>query len=124
MNKPTIFTLILIVVAIVVVGGYFYMQGSQPTSSSSALVSSDTTASGPSDSGNILALLNQVKSLNIDTAFFQTPAYTSLTSYSVNIIPISVGNRTNPFAPVSGIPSPFSTGVVTQVATSSIKTSK
>lgn len=49
----------------------------------------------------VLSLLNQIQSLKIDTAFFQSSAYRSLVDYTVAIPDQSVG-RANPFAPIPG----------------------
>jgi hypothetical protein len=50
----------------------------------------------------VLSLLNQIQSLQIDKNFFQTPAYLSLQDHTVAIPPVIVG-RPNPFAPLPGI---------------------
>ena len=50
----------------------------------------------------VLSMLNQIRSLDIDSEFFKSSAYTSLNDYSVQVPPQNVG-RPNPFAPVPGI---------------------
>jgi hypothetical protein len=52
----------------------------------------------------VLSLLNQIGSLQIDANFFKGAAFTSLQDYSVAIPPQTVG-RPNPFAPLPGLKS-------------------
>jgi len=92
---------LFIAIAIIVVAGiaYFYYKGNSSSSSSSTLSvqGPDTTAVG----SQVLTLLNQIRSLQIDSKFFTDPGYQTLRDYSVQIPPVSVG-RTNPFAPLPG----------------------
>ena len=94
-SKTTIATIVIVIILVVV---YFYYQGGS-SSSSGSLLSSPTSdqAVGSAE----LALLNQIKSLKIDTSLFQDPVYQSLVDYSVPIPPENVG-RPNPFAPYPG----------------------
>lgn len=93
-----------VVVIIVIVIIYFYMSGSSSSSSNSLLQGEDVSGIG----ANELMLLNQIKSLHIDTTLFKDPAYTSLVDYTVAITPENVG-RPNPFAPIPGMPISTST---------------
>jgi hypothetical protein len=50
---------------------------------------------------DLLALLDKIEALNIDTSIFTDRAYLTLQDFSVAIIP-EVPGRSNPFAPISG----------------------
>ena len=96
-NKNTI--IIGIVIVIILAGGwYFYSKGSSG-SSTSQLISSSPDSATAAVGASVLNILNSVSSINIDTSFFQTPAYQSLVDYSIAVPPQPVG-RANPFAPV------------------------
>ena len=85
----------VVVLAIV----YFYFSGSAPVTDS---ISTLQTQSANAVGTRILSLLNQIKSLHIDTSIFKDPAYQTLVDYSVEIPPLPVG-RPNPFAPIPGV---------------------
>lgn len=91
-------TIVIVVLLFLLV--YFYMSGSS-TPTGTLIAGSPYGAVGSSE----LALLNQVRSLKIDTTLFNDPAFRSLVDYSVEITPENVG-RPNPFAPLPGMPSP------------------
>ncbi len=96
-KKTIIFIIVILVLGLV----YFYFAGGE-TPATTLL-----TGVGSGGVGAIeLSLLNQMKSLQIDTSFFKDPAYQSLVDYSVAITPQSVG-RPNPFAPLPGVPNPY-----------------
>lgn len=85
---------------------YFYMKGSGTSSSTATLVSQsavDTTIGNKE-----LVLLNQVKSINIDAAFFNNGMYQSLVDMTQAVPSVDIG-RPDPFAPVPGLVSPLST---------------
>ncbi|MDE2041121.1 MAG: hypothetical protein KGI59_01905 [Patescibacteria group bacterium] len=90
----------LIILAVVAIGAvaYFYYQGT-------AAPASATLDQSPANdvSAQVIALLQQIQSLHIDTTLFSDPAYATLRDYSVPIQSENVG-RVNPFAPVPGIP--------------------
>lgn len=86
---PEIIAILLVVAAI---GYYFYSSGSNNSGSSSFTVSTATSTVG----GNVLDLLNQIHSLNIDTSFFQSPVYQSLVDFTVQVPPEPIG-KPNPF---------------------------
>jgi hypothetical protein len=91
---PEIGAIVLVLAAI---GYYFYSGGSAPAASSSFTISSATTSVGT----DVVNLLNQIKSLRIDTSLFQAPVYESLTDFSVMVPPESIG-KSNPFIPLGG----------------------
>lgn len=103
MKNPSKTKNIIIAVAVILIlaAVYFYFQGGSSTGSGSLLTASDASGVGSSE----LSLLNQMRSLRIDTSFFKDPAYQSLVDYSVSIAPENVG-RPNPFAPIPGVPNP------------------
>ncbi len=98
-NKKLMITMGILLLAALIY--YFYNSGSsKPTTS--LVVGRDVGGVGAQE----LQLLNQIRSLRIETDLFKDPAYTSLVDYSVAIKSENVG-RPNPFAPVAGVPSPF-----------------
>lgn len=101
MSKTTIIIIVAIVIALG--GAYFYLSGDskQPAASNSLLQSTPTQSSGLIGA-QVLTLLNQIRTLNIDSTVFKDKAYQSLVDYSVTIPPQNVG-RTNPFAPIPGL---------------------
>lgn len=92
---------------ILIIGGFFYWNGnSLPAGPSSLQVAGADANIG----ANVLKLLNQIKSLKIDTTIFENKAYQTLQDNTVQIPPVNVG-RQNPFAPIPGtvVPSPTKT---------------
>src|SRR5262249_14345613 len=81
MKKSTI-----IIIAIIAVAGiiYFYFSGS---SSSTSATLGATGATSDQVGTQVLALLNQIQSLKIDSSFFTDPAYRTLRDYSVTVPP-------------------------------------
>ncbi len=126
MKKSTITTIIVVVVLIIGAGIFFAMQGSQPTSDSSLV--STNAGSQSSVGAEELAILNQVSSINIKSDFFSSDLFLSLRDVTQAIQTTDKG-RINPFAPVPGLPSPFSTQIPTSqpqtllASTSQTKTS-
>ncbi len=110
MKKSTIFIIVLVVILAFVVAMYFYTAGGKTPEGGSLLSSPSGVDS--SVGAQELALLKQVQSINIDAKFFTSPLYASLVDYSQSIPDRQVG-RSNPFAPVPGVPSPFASPVVT-----------
>jgi hypothetical protein len=105
-SKKNIIIIIGIVLLALVV--YFYYEGSRPTADTSfetVTANADAEAVG----SRVLSLLNQIRSLKIDTTVFKDPAYMSLRDYSVAIPQEDVG-RENPFAPISGLSAATSSG--------------
>ncbi len=94
---------IIIIASIIIVAliAYFYYEGSIAVSNSS-LTSSAVDADAQQVGLRVMALLNQIKSLKIDTALFRDPSYSTLRDYSVAIPQQNVG-RPNPFAPLPGM---------------------
>ena len=94
-----------IIGAVVIFGalalGYFYFSGNKPVATDS-LLQANATPEANVVSSRILNLLNQIRTLKIDTSIFKDPAYQSLVDYSVSIPPVDVG-RPNPFAPIPGV---------------------
>lgn len=95
-NKKAIYVLggAIVVLALV----YFYFKGSSPISSDLLVAN---TAADDAASQRVLVLLNQIRSLHIDSTFFNNPAYQSLHDISV-IVPAQNVGRDNPFAPIPG----------------------
>jgi len=115
---PAIIGILIVVCA---VGYYFYnASNTAPASPDSSLTLTTAGANGDGSVGsNVLSLLSEIKGLNIDTSFFQTSVYESLTDFSVTIPSEPVG-KSNPFLPLNGsvisVPAP-----TTLTATSTAK---
>ncbi len=91
---------IIVIIAIAVVA-YFLYSGSKTPDSVGTLTQSQANPEAGAVSARILNLLNQIRSLKIDTSIFRDNAYQTLVDYSVAIPPVNVG-RPNPFAPLPG----------------------
>ena len=79
---------------------YIFFSGSGTPSTDTSLVSS--VSESPADAlvgGQILTVLSQLKSMQMDTTFFTKPNFVNLIDYSVELAPQPVG-RTNPFSPL------------------------
>ena len=94
--------LAIVIIIAVAAGAYFYYEGSA-TPAGTSLSESDNSSTDGSIGIHVLSLLNQIKTLKIDTSLFSSPAYQSLRDYTVAIPQVSVG-RANPFAPLPGAP--------------------
>ena len=90
----------IVIVVLVFVLAYFYMSGDSSTSTANTGTLTAGSTYGAVGSSE-LSLLNQVRSLRIDTALFRDPVFLSLQDYSVSIPPENVG-RPNPFAALPG----------------------
>jgi flagellar basal body-associated protein FliL len=101
-NKPSSMKswIIIAIVLIVAIVAYFIYSGSS-TNSSSGTIQANSDATGQLGQ-QVLSLLNQVNSLQINTALFTSQAYTSLKDFSVTIPTQNIG-RANPFAPIPGV---------------------
>ncbi len=94
-------TLIVAIVAIIILAlVYFYFSGGAATPDASSTLQ---TQSANVVGTRVLSLLNQIKSLRIDTSIFKDQAYQTLVDYAVEIPELPVG-RPNPFAPLPGVP--------------------
>ncbi len=93
MKKTSIILIIIVVVGAFI---YFYLNGN--SNNNSALLQGSSPELSDNISMEVLALLNQIQSLKIDSAMFSEPVYRTLVDYSVPIPPQDIG-RTNPFAP-------------------------
>ncbi len=99
-SKKTLVSSVIIIVAVAI--AYFFYMGNKAPSGQS-LLETQVTPEANAASSRILALLNQIRSLKIDTEIFDDPVYQTLIDYSVAIPDVPVG-RLNPFAPIPGVP--------------------
>jgi hypothetical protein len=90
-NKSWIWVLVIVIIAGL---AYYFYSNSTPTPLVSA--SSDTVVDT-----QVISLLNQISTLQIDSSIFNDPGYKTLRDYSVAIPSDNVG-RPNPFAPLPG----------------------
>lgn len=81
---------------------YFYSSGD-----SAPLLTSSEQEEGPV-SQEILATLNNLRTIRLNDAIFEDPLFLSLSDFGVTIPPIAAGRR-NPFAPVGSAPVSTST---------------
>ncbi len=105
MNKSLTTTIIVIVAIVIGVGIYFWSIGGTPVGGSS-LLSSNTNQLQNTVGSEELALLNQVTTIKINASFFTSELFLSLNDIVQPVPTVEMG-RANPFAPVSGAPSPF-----------------
>lgn len=96
-SKKTLIVAIIAVVVLAII--YFYFSGGTVSpDAAGSLQSQSATVAGT----RVFSLLNQIKSLHIDTKIFERPEYKTLVDYSVAIPELPVG-RPNPFAPIPGV---------------------
>lgn len=88
--------LIIVIVAVAVIVYFAFFAGTPDTSDMRLL---ETGPENGEVGVEILGLLNQIQSLQIDPKFFENPAYRYLQDYTIEIPPENVG-RENPFAPI------------------------
>ena len=105
MNKSTITTIIVVIVIIIAGGIYFWKLGNSSAGGTN-LVVSQVNNSSISVGADELALLNQVNTIRIRSDFFSSDIFLSLQDMVQPVQTVDMF-RTNPFAPVPGIASPF-----------------
>lgn len=100
-SKTTIISLVVIVIVALLL--YFYYKGNPSDASTSSLtVVSAESMEARASSDRVLALLSEIRSLNIKDSLFSDPVYKSLVDYTIAIPDQPVG-RINPFAPVGSV---------------------
>lgn len=87
----------ILVIIIIAITAYFLFFSGEPDISGQALL--ESSQSGELVGAQVLSLLQQIQSLNIDTTFLNSGVFQSLVDYSVAIPADNVG-RSNPFAPI------------------------
>lgn len=102
-NKKSIIIFVVVAVLAIFIYGYFFKKDSN--TSDRALVSS--VAQNSVNQQNIigrelLASLNQLRSLILDTSIFNEQSFKSLQSFNVELQPEITG-RTNPFLPINAV---------------------
>lgn len=101
-KKIILFVVIVVIITIVAV----FIFGKNKNSTNSILqttnLSTTTTQTQGGDSGKFLQSLSQVRSINLDTTFFNNKSYQKLVDFSLT--PVIEDNRIigrpNPFAPI------------------------
>lgn len=119
MKSPTLIRNIGIgiLVIVVIAGAYIFLvrgnTSNEPLLSAAPGTSSEVSgispqvgvgAVGSQELREITTVLNQLKSISIDGALFESPAFRSLTDFHLEIAPQSQG-RNNPFLPGEGVKS-------------------
>lgn len=90
---------LLVVIAVIVLGVVAYYGFSASGGGSTALLSSDAQAPS-TESQQLLVILANLKTIQLDPSVFSDPVFLSLTDFGVVISQEDVGRR-NPFAPFS-----------------------
>lgn len=98
-NKLLVVTLILVVCGLFFYKVFFLSGDATPSLSSTT---SATDAAFSPASQNLLVVLANLRTIQLNNAIFSSPAFASLTDFGVTIAPEPVG-RVNPFAPYVGI---------------------
>lgn len=100
MHKPTSKKSILVTIAfaLLLILAYLYFSGAPVDDASSLDAAALPTSESSIAAAKVLALLNQISSLRIDTAIFSTAVYKSLVDHTVPVLEQNIG-RENPFAP-------------------------
>lgn len=115
----------IVVILVLFMGGYFYLKGTPSDSALSSLGIVGGPGEGDADASikgsQILLLLSQIKSINIDTSIFNNQMYKSLIDYTVEVPQQNVG-KVNPFAEFVG--SNVSVSSNTEVKTTTTSTKK
>jgi len=101
-NKSSKKTIIIsIVIVLLAMGTYFYMKGSPEDTTSSLGIMGDIDSPAMTVGSDVLALLNQLNSINIDGKFFESTVYKSLVDHTV-IVPEQRVGKPNPFLKIFG----------------------
>jgi len=92
---------ILIVLVVVIVGfvWFGFLSDRQPTTT---LLTSDVRSDASVAEQEILRILLDMRSIRLNSAIFENPAFASLQDFGRDIVPEPVG-RTNPFAPTNSL---------------------
>ncbi len=109
-NKHIVHSRILRVVFLLVAAGLFFMgmrvvsfaqtePQAAPQENSIPAVNQSAVAVGFEVEGQILTQIMEISSIKMDTSFFQSPVFKSLTDFSQEI-PLQEVGRLDPFAPV------------------------
>ena len=116
-SSKTIFIITAVVLAAAAIY-YFYYSGASTASSADSTLSASGISDNSAVGQKVLALLNQINSLHIDTKFFEGSAYQSLVDFSVQIPPVQVG-RPNPFSNFGSFVAPSTPSTPASVPASS-----
>ncbi|MCR4274964.1 MAG: hypothetical protein NUW02_02865 [Candidatus Campbellbacteria bacterium] len=85
-----------------------------------ATLTSSNTSTVPSADNELLLLLSQLKTIDLDGAFFSDQLFLSLTDFSVSLT-LEPRQRPNPFAPIGSDGVERTTTQPTQQGTSSVE---
>ena len=106
-------TLIIIILVIIIFGGYFLFFRSDSSSDTSGSLLEVISPTGASVVENdILEMLRQLQTIELDGTIFASPAFTTLRDFSVELTDEPIG-RSNPFVPV-GTDAPLNPPVETE----------
>lgn len=82
------------VIAVLAIGYSFFSGNSLPDG-----LTSQAVGSAPQEGGDLIALLAELKSIDLDTSILEDSTFLTLQDFTVSLSPEPVG-RTNPFAPL------------------------
>ena len=92
-------------VIIVLALGYSFFSGEEIPE---GLTSQAAGGLAPEEGGDLIALLAELKSIELDTSILQNPTFLTLEDFSVSLTAEPVG-RSNPFAPLGTSNTPVAT---------------
>lgn len=90
-------------VGFVALGLWFFLSGGGTPESTSLLTTEVVTDTSGTAAGTLIETLIELRSIQLNGAIFQDPAFLALHDFSTDITPEPVG-RPNPFAPLSRTP--------------------
>lgn len=97
-NNKVILLVLLIILAFV---GYRYFFKKDQNSDSSLVAESSQNSGQTIVGGDLLISLSKLKSLTLDTSFFNDAVFNGLSDFSVPIVSQEIG-RNNPFSSIGG----------------------
>lgn len=95
---------IILIVVVLIIAAFAWFGMTEQGPSSGLLVNESRTDSSPLEQ-DILRTLLDMRSIELNSALFENPAFMSLRDFGREIVPEPVG-RTNPFAPVEAFIQP------------------
>jgi len=102
-EKQKTIIITLIIVALLFGVAFYYSGGKGKSDNSVVALKNTNTGAGALPSGNggreVFKMLTVLKSIKLDTKFFNDDVFQSLNDFSVELSPEEVG-RINPFAPL------------------------
>jgi hypothetical protein len=93
---------VFVIIILILCAGVAYWGLTKNDSLDAALITDPNSAAVAPEGADVAALLNQIRSLNIDGSLFESDSYHSLYDFTIEV-PIQPVGRSNPFASVIDI---------------------